>query len=258
MNFDRAAEIVRSRQYQVMRESLATQLQVINMQKEASAVDTLKKLASQNEKTSNAISTHSKDPALSGAIRDKNVLRLGIDPDIEDKAREAADLKLALADAEARFAIVQKEIRQYGSDKRQSYNETFKTCVTSVSVPYSTGEFENGQPGVKHVTVVFTNRHTVNPDVANHKPSLGPAFDRLFVEKRSKTLKPNAEHLMRGLLGELGLSEKDVDQAMQVLFDERVSIATSKNYESEEQKLPDELKAILSQFVRKTSPSIRF
>jgi hypothetical protein len=227
----------------------------------ASALDTLKKLASKKAVEGNAaaaLTTQLQDPALAGAKRDKNVVRLGEDAAIAAKAKEAAELKAALEEAEARFSMVQTDMRAYGAEKRELYNDTFKADVTTVAVPFRT-EVPGG-PGeeTKYVSVVCTNRYTVSPNVLNHKEVLGSAFARLFVEERSKTLKPNAEELVRGLLGELGMAGEDLENAMDTLFDEKVKVSASKDYEKEVKTMPDELRAVLGQLVTRVSPSLKF
>lgn len=227
----------------------------------ASALDTLKKLSAKKAvdgTAASALTTQLQDPALAGAKRDKNVVRLGFDPEIMDKAREAAELKAALEEAEARFAMVQTDMRAYGSKKRELYNDTFKADVTTVSVPYSVEVPGSPDHETRYVSVVCTNRYTVSADVVNHKEALGLAFARLFVEERSKTLKPNAEELIRGLLGELGMEGDDLENAMGTLFDDHVKVSASKDYEKEVKTVPDAVRVVLDQLVKRVSPSLKF
>lgn len=235
-----------------------------------SALDTLKKLATKKTVDggpASALTTQLQDPALAGARRDKNVVRLGFDPTIADKAQEAAELKAALEEAEARFALVQTDMRSYGAEKRELYNDTFKADVTTVSVPYSVEVpscEDSATPGreTRFVSVVCTNRYTVQKDTVLSLRDAGSIaasdFSRLFVVDTSKRLKANAEELVRGLLGELGMEGDDLENAMETLFDTDVKVSASKAYEKAIKEVDDATRALLAQCVKRVEPGLKF
>jgi hypothetical protein len=231
-----------------------------------SALDTLKRLASKKTvdgQAASALTVQLQDPALAGARRDKNVVRLGFDPAMAEKAQTAAELKAALQEAEARFSMIQSDMRQYGADKRELYNDTFKCDVTTVSVPYSVEV--PGDPAARetrYVSVVCTNRYTVARDAALgmlQAQVLDQAtFDRLFVVETAKRLKANAEELVRGLLGELGMVGDDLENAMQTLFDTETKVSASKDYERRIKEVDDNTRALLAQAVKRVEPALKF
>lgn len=231
----------------------------------ASALDTLKKLASKKAVEGNAaaaLTTQLQDPALAGAKRDKNVVRLGEDAAIAAKAKEAAELKAALEEAEARFSMVQTDMRAYGAEKRELYNDTFKADVTTVAVPFRT-EVPGG-PGeeTKYVSVVCTNRYTVQKDAALGLLEAAVLtqrdFDALFVVETTKKLKANAEELVRGLLGELGMVGDDLENAMLTLFDTEVKVSAAKDYEKRIKEVDPDKRQLLAQAVKRVEPALKF
>lgn len=235
-----------------------------------SALDTLKKLASKKtveDGSAAALTTQLQDPALAGARRDKNVVRLGLDPAITVKAQEAAELKAALEEAEARFKMVQSAMREYGASKRGLYNDTFKADVTTVSVPYSVEVppcEESATPGreTRYVSVVCTNRYTCQKDTVlslRDSGSIQPAdFAKLFVVETAKKLKANAEELVRGLLGELGMEGDDLENAMLTLFDTDTSVKTTEHYERCVKDVDDATRTLLAQCVKRVEPALKF
>lgn len=235
-----------------------------------SALDTLKKLATKkavNGGPASALTTQLQDPALAGARRDKNVVRLGFDPTVSSKAQEVAELKAALEEAEARFAMVQTDMRQYGIEKRDLYNDTFKADVTTVSVPYSVEVpacEDSDTPGreTKYVSVVCTNRYTCQKDTVLSLRDTGSIaatdFSKLFVVEETKRLKANAEELVRGLLGELGMEGDDLENAMLTLFDTELKVSATKTYEKAIREVDDATRALLAQCVKRVEPALKF
>ena len=235
-----------------------------------SALDTLKKLATKKsvvDGSASALTTQLQDPALAGARRDKNLVRLGFDTAIAVKAQEAAELKAALEEAEARFAMVQTDMRAYGAGKRDLYNDTFKADVTTVAVPYSVDvplQDESDTPGreTRYVSVVCTNRYTCSKDTVLSLQNTGSVasadFAKLFVVETAKKLKPNAEELVRGLLGELGLEGDDLENSMLTLFDTEVKVSASKDYEKHIKEVDDATRALLAQCVKRVEPGLKF
>lgn len=206
-----------------------------------------------------ALTTQITDPAIAGAQVKKgsSTVTLGFDPAIAASAEQCAGLKAALESAVAEFEVTQATMRDYGSGKRCIYNNTFKADITSVKVPY-TVETPTG-PETRHVMVVCANKYSVRKEIVlNNKDSLGDAYDKLFVEEKSKSLKPNAEELFRNLLTEIGLSAEEVSTSMDTLFEETVKVAATKDYEKEVQKLPDVLQTLLSQAVTRVQPGLKF
>jgi hypothetical protein len=225
-----------------------------------SALDALKSLANKKAAPSVAISTQLTDPAIAGATKGKgsnSVVNLGFDPTFADKAAQCAALKSALDQAAVQFEVLQTETRDYGAKKREIYNSTFHGSITTVKVP-----FEVDTPTGKekqYISVVCQNRYSVQPQmVLGAKDSLGDAYGRLFVEEVSKTLKPNAEDLIRGILAEVGLTSDQVEASMENLFDTTVKVKASENYEQEVKKVPEELRAVLTQCVTRAQPGLKF
>lgn len=222
-----------------------------------SALDALRALSQKKPATQAApsLTVQVTDPAIAGAKRDKNVVKLGFDPAFHEKAAYGSKLKVALDRAQSDFEIVQAELRDYGRDKRKAYNSTFKTAVTTVGVPYSVETPEG--PETKYVNVVCTNRYSVSKDIIlNNKDTLGVWYEKLFDVEETKRLKPNAEALIRGLLTELGLP--DVEETMSVLFETDVKVTTKENFEQEEEKAPDVVRSLLSQAVTRAQPGLKF
>jgi hypothetical protein len=211
------------------------------------------------------LATQLNDPAIAGAKRDKNTVKLGVDPAISDQAAFAAKMKAALEKAEADFAISQSEIRDYGKSKRGLYNDTFKANVTTVCVPYTVevpSDANSDTPGreTKYVQVICSNKYSVQKDsIIANKEALGEFYPRLFVETSTKTLKPNAEDLVRGILQEVaGLQGEELENSMSTLFEETVKVATTENYESEVKKAPEDVQTLLSQTVTRSQPGLKF
>ena len=213
-----------------------------------SALDALKALSQKKPAPSAAISVQINDPAIAGATRGKgssSVVTLGLDP------------AFALERAEQEFKVLQSEMRDYGASKRGLYNDTFKSNVTTVKVPY---EVETpGGKELQYVSVICSNKYSVQKDIVlGNKEALGEAYPRLFVEETTKALKPNAEELIRGILKEVGLGPEEVETSMENLFETTTKVATTENYETEAKKLPDDLKTILGQAVTRAAPGLKF
>jgi primosomal protein N'' len=83
-------------------------------------------------------------------------------------------------------------------------------------------------------------------------------FDRLFVVETAKRLKANAEELVRGLLGELGMVGDDLENAMQTLFDTETKVSASKDYERRIKEVDDNTRALLAQAVKRVEPALKF
>lgn len=206
------------------------------------------------------------DPAIANAKRNKNTVTLGADPDIEEDAKTCAALKNALDTATAQFKIFQSKIRDYGAGKRIAYNEAFKANITTVQVPFTIqvadGDGMAATPGreEKVVQVVCTSKYSVAADtVLALEGDMGDKlFGRLFEKAESKALKPNAEDLIRELLGELGIEGEELDNAMNRLFDTTVKVKATKGYEDEIKEAPDAIQQILKQAVVRQAPGLKF
>lgn len=232
-----------------------------------SALETLKSLASKKSAVVSNLSTEVTDPAISGAKRNGkgSTVNLGFDPSIADQAAHASALKSALEKAKAEFEIVQSVMRDYGAQKRESYNNIFKTNITTVCVPYTvetTPDVESATPGreTNYVQVICTNKYSVNQDsVLALENDMDPdVFAKLFAKDVTKVLKPNAEQLIRDLLGELGISGDELDNSMNSLFDTTVKVKTSESYEQEIKKAPETVQMVLGQTVTRVSPGLKF
>jgi hypothetical protein len=197
------------------------------------------------------------DPAIEVAKRDKNTVKLGFDPAMATPAAHCAALKEALERAESEFKVEQASMRDYGASKRGVYNETYKADVTTVCVPYET-ETPGGRE-TKYVQVICSHKYSVSASVVlANKELIGVPYDRLFVEERTKSLKPNAEEIIRGVLEQAGLVGEELETAMSNLFEEKVSVKASESYEREFKKLPPEVQLILEQAVTRAAPGLKF
>jgi hypothetical protein len=228
-----------------------------------SALDTLKALSQKKTvAATSAMATQVNDPAIAGATMgkgaSKNVVTLGLDPAFAPNASTCAALKEALERAETEFKVLQADTRDYGSKKRDLYNETFKANITTVKVPYEV-DVPGGGKEKAYVSVVCSNKYSVQQDIVlGNKDALGDLFPRLFTETVTKSLKPNAEELIRGILKEVGLGDEEVETSMQNLFDTTTKVATTEAYETESKNVPDALKAVLDQAVTRSAPALRF
>jgi hypothetical protein len=230
-----------------------------------SALETLKALSQKKPAAAGSpLAAQTNDPAIAGAKRDKNTVKLGFDPGIAEDALNAATLREALERAKADFEVCQARMRDYGRDKRKLYNDTFKADVTTVCVPYSVevpGGGDGATPGreTRFVQVICTNKYSVAQEtVINNKENLGDQYDRLFTEEVTKTLKPNAEALIRDLLGELGMHGDQLQSAMDTLFDEKVKVSARESYEQDVQRAPEDVRTLLEQAVTRVQPGLKF
>lgn len=224
-----------------------------------SALDALKSLANKKPAPTAAISVQVNDPAIAGAkkVGSSSTVTLGLDPAFAPHAQQCSALKEALERAEQEFKVLQAEVRDYGASKRGLYNDTFKANVTTVKVPYEI-DTPTGKE-MQSVSVVCSNKYSVQQDIVlGNKEALGDAFPRLFNEETTKSLKPNAEELIRGILAEVGLGPDEVETSMQNLFDVKTKVSTTEAYEAEAKKVPDALKMVLDQAVTRSAPSLRF
>jgi hypothetical protein len=230
-----------------------------------SALDALKGLAKKAAPPSAAIAAQVNDPAIAGAKRDKNTVKLGFDPAVAAVAAHCARLREALERAESEFKVDQSTLRDYGIAKRGVYNDTFKCEVTTVQVPYTVdvpGEHDSDDTiahETKYVQVICSNKYSVQQDIVlGNKDLIGSPFERMFEETTTKNLKPNAEELIRNLLIEVGIKEEDVGATMSELFESKTVIKATDKYESEFKKLPDAVKLVLEQAVTRAQPALKF
>ena len=228
-----------------------------------SALDALKGLAKKAAPPTAAIAAQVNDPAIAGAKRDKNTVKLGFDPAVAAVAAHCARLKEALERAESEFKVDQSTLRDYGISKRGVYNDTFKCEVTTVQVPYTVdvpGESDDAiAHETKYVQVICSNKFSVQQDIVlGNKDLIGSPFERMFEETTTKSLKPNAEELIRNLLIEVGIKEEDVGATMSELFESKTVIKATDKYESEFKKLPDSVKLVLEQAVTRSQPALKF
>lgn len=216
------------------------------------------------KKPSSKLAVESQDPAIAGAKRNKNTVTLGLDPEFEATAKKCAKLNAALKTAQSLFEEVQGEVRDYGKNKRDVYNETFRCKVTTVNVPFTVDvpeDSESKTPGIetKFVQVICSNKYSVSIDtVLAMEEDLGELFPILFKKEEEKILKKNAEGLFRKILEDLGLPEDKVEASMGLLFEERVKVSTTEDYEDEHKKLDDNIRNILDQSVTRQKPGLKF
>lgn len=191
------------------------------------------------------------DPAISGAIREKNVVRLGEDPSILGKAKYAAEMKAVLEKAQSDFEAIQGEIREYGKGKREAFNDHFKTNVTTVAIPYGDD---------KAVQVICANRYSVKKDIVlNNKDALGSAVTDLFTIETTRSLKPKGEDLLRRLLVEVGIKADSVESVINQLTDVDYTVKTVEDYEQKAKLVTDTgVQEILNQAVARAAPALKF
>lgn len=191
------------------------------------------------------------DPAISGATREKNVVRLGEDPAIQSKAENAAQLKAALEKAQADFEEIQGEIREYGKGKRDAFNDHFRTNVTTVAIPYGDD---------KAVQVICANRYSVKKDIIlNNQDTLGSAMTDLFTVETSRRLKPDGESTLRKLLSEIGIPTESVDHVLNQLTDVEHTVKTVEDYEQKAKLVTNTgVQEILTQAVSRAAPALKF
>jgi hypothetical protein len=235
-----------------------------------SALSALKALAKKQQAPAGSIAsklvTDTNDPAIAGAKRGKSktTVTLGFDPSFAEKAKQAAELKAALTSAQAAFKALEGDVREYGAEKRGKYNSAFKCNLTTVEVPYfvDVPECEGSDtPGREQrvVQVICTNKYSVAQDtVLGLEDDLGPLFDQLFAKSEEKVLKPNAEELIRNLLGELGIQGEELDNSMDALFETKVSVSTTEDYERRIEGAPENVKSALEQAVVRQKPGLKF
>lgn len=224
------------------------------------ALGKLKALAARkpSEGDRSPLASQISDPAIAGAKRVRNVVELGTDPRISERAELCAAYKAEVDKAVASFATLQTEMRDYGKEKRDAYNDAFKTDVTTVCVPFLV-EVPGGQPETRFVQVVCTSRYSVRQDaILNSKEEMGEHYDQLFEETRSQVLKPNAEELLREVLLEAGVDEANLDETMAVLFEENVSVKARPEYEKRSKSVPEDVAVVLDQAVTRQQPGLNF
>lgn len=191
------------------------------------------------------------DPAIAGAQREKNTVRLGEDPAIKAKAEHAAQMKEALEKAQDAFEAVQGEIREYGKEKRDAFNGHFRTNVTTVAIPYGDD---------KAIQVICANRYSVKKDIIlNNQDTLGPAMNDLFTVETSRRLKPDGESTLRKLLNEIGIPAENVEFVLNQLTDVEHTVKTVEDYEQKAKLVTNPgVQEILTQAVTRASPALKF
>jgi hypothetical protein len=207
------------------------------------------------------------DPAIAGATRKgkSGVVKLGMDPKVQEDASEAARIAGEIKALNALFSVRQSAMRDYGAEKRKAYNKIFRTDATTVDVPYTVEvavDPNSDTPGreTRYVQVVCQNRYSVSaePVLAGKETVLGGWFDKLFLTNKTKTLRPNAEELFRNILTDNGILGENLDKAMELLFEEKTEVKTVEAFETLEQEAPEAVRTFLSQSVTRVQPSLKF
>lgn len=195
------------------------------------------------------------DPVIRNSVRNKSTVTLGLDQTFSSVAATAATLVAAIDKAEKAFEQTQIKLREYGKAKRDLYNKTYKSNVVTVNIPYCpTGETE-----LKYAQVICSSKYSVSKDaVLAIKDKLGDSFSKLFNQSDDKVLKPDAIVLFEKILKDVGIPDEKIQQSMSVLFDISTTVSTKDSYESEHEKLPDNLRAILDQIVTRHKPGLKF
>ena len=235
--------------------------------KNLGALDALRSLGRPKPTPGTILPAGMTDPAIVGAKKDKNTVKLGFDPSMAEKAAYTAKLAEALEQARTDFEIVQAEMRDYGISKRALYNSTFKANVTTVNVPYlftvpnAPGAPEDAPVAqeTRHIQCICSNRYSVGQEIIlNNRESFGEHFDRLFTTTVTKTLKPNAEDLIRGVLLEAGMAAEEVDKAMDSLLETTTKVSAKEDFEQESAAVPEAVQTILKQAVTRSQPGLKF
>lgn len=208
---------------------------------------------SSNPNNTATVPSSDPDPAISGAKKVGPTVQLGFDATIAPTVQWAAELKVALNNAADDFAALQGDVRNYGAAKRQAYNTTYGASVVTVKIPYLVAGEE------KFCAVTCSNRYAVDQEmVLGSKEKFGSAYPKLFVETTQKTLKPDMEVLLKGILTDAGLKAAQVDAAMETLFEVSKRVSTTEVYEQESKLVTDDLKEILGQACKRAAPSLKF
>lgn len=191
------------------------------------------------------------DPALAGAQREKNVVRLGEDPAIREKAEYAAQMKAALEKAQSDFEKVQGEIREYGKSKRDAFNDHFRTNISTVAIPYAED---------RAVQVICANRYSVKKDIIlNNQDSLGSTMNDLFTVETTRRLRPDGEDLLRRLLVEVGVDPSSVDTVIGQITEVETKVSTVEDYEQKAKLVTNTgVQEILAQGVSRAAPALKF
>lgn len=198
------------------------------------------------------------DPVIRTAQRNKATVTLGVDPNFKEVAKEAAVLNASLKTLKTSFEKLQAKIREYGSNKRTSYNRVFHSDVVTVNIPYEAVNDKN-EVAFKQIQVICSSRYNVAKEaILKLEKELGDKFSKLFVKDTKKVLKANSEDLFKQILLDLGVPENKIASTMSILFDEDVTVNTTENYEKELQSLTSDLKLILNQNVIRSQPGIKF
>lgn len=193
------------------------------------------------------------DPAIQGATKKGATVQLGFDSSIAPTVQWAAKLKVALDNAADDFAALQGDVRDYGAAKRQAYNAAYGASVVTVKIPYLVAGEE------KFCAVTCSNRYAVDQEMIHEKKAyFGATYPKLFVETTQKTLKPDMEVLLKGILTDAGLKAAQVDAAMATLFETSTKVSTTEAYEQESKLVTDDLQGILAQACKRAAPSLKF
>jgi hypothetical protein len=215
------------------------------------AIDELKSRAQQK---SESIPTSSiRDSIVAGAVPEKNMIRLPIDGAILPRAKRAAALHATAIKVGVELLKVQSELRAYGIEKRERYNEAFGAKITTVCIPYRLGE----QP--LYVQVVCQNRYTVDSAIMLAKrEELGATFDELFDVEETKVLKADAAELLDRVLIDCGIRGKQLERVKEVLFETQKRVKTKPDFETKSKSLAPAVAALLAKAVRRAEPSVKF
>ncbi len=225
------------------------------------ALDALRNLSQKKPVASNtSVSPQIGDPAIAGASRGKSktTVTLGFDPNFAERASYAAALKGALEQAEADYATAQSAVRDYGREKRDKYNDAYKSEVLTVCIPYNV-ETPTGHEK-KLVQVTCSRKWSVDqPSILANKDTFGEHYPRLFSEEVTTKLKPNAEELIRKVFEETaGLQGEQLDNVMEQLLDKTTKVSCREDYEAESKRIPENLRSILDQTITRAAPALKF
>jgi len=224
------------------------------------ATRALLELAKQKTKPELRLVTELPDAALDGAQREGDVIVLGRDPVIEERAAEGAALHAAKVAAEKAYDELVPDLQEYGAEARAKYNGRFGTEITTIKIPFTGDDGEE-----RRCAVTCSRRFSVKAEVAFAlQLQLGSTFDELFVVTNEEILKPAAagvfdqvllEHLKKAGVKN---AKKLLPALHEALFEKKKTIATVSDYEKKLASVPEEAKAMLKQAVTRAAPSVKF
>jgi len=218
-------------------------------------------IATPKEKPALRVAPEPPDVALDGATREGDVIVLGRDPAIEERAAEGAALHDAKVAAEKAYEEITPELRAYGTAARDRYNDRFGAKITTVKLPFSDDDGEE-----RRCAITSSRSFKVKTDVIlTLKPKLGDAFGELFVETEEEVLKPAVaaafDGVLKGALVEAGVpkvTKKLLAAIHAALFEKRTTVTVVEDYEAKIAAATPDLRKMVDHAVTRATPTVKW